>query len=546
MNIFRPILFTDLKNYSKGQFVKDIIAGIIVAIIALPLSIALAIASGVGPEAGIYTAIVAGFVTAFFGGSSVQISGPTAAFATIVAGVVARNGLSGLALATIIAGIILIVMGIFKLGNLIRFIPFTITTGFTAGIAITLVIGQMKDFLGVTYQNGEAPIETMEKLSALLENISSFNYQALLVGAVCLAILMLWPKINDKIPASLIAVFAGIAMVSGLNMDVNTIGDLYSVSSALPAFNFPQFSISGIMSVLPDAFTIAILAGIESLLSCVVADGMTGKKHRSNTELVAQGAGNICSALFGGIPATGAIARTAANIKNGGRTPVSAMVHSVVLLVVLIVLMPYASLIPMPAIAAILISVAYNMSQWRQVVSRVKTSPKSDVIVLISTLALTVIFDLVIAIEIGIVMACILFMKRLSEETKIESWQYIEKVDNADGLNLRDVSKHISVYELSGPLFFAVSSQISLIKLKPYTKCVILRMRSVPSVDTDALRALEDFVRKCAKKDITVVFSHVNVQPLKAMKKSGLYSFIKKENFAPNIDSALSRAEELK
>ena len=266
MNIFRPILFTDLKNYSKGQFVKDIIAGIIVAIIALPLSIALAIASGVGPEAGIYTAIVAGFVTAFFGGSSVQISGPTAAFATIVAGVVARNGLSGLALATIIAGIILIVMGIFKLGNLIRFIPFTITTGFTAGIAITLVIGQMKDFLGVTYQNGEAPIETMEKLSALLENISSFNYQALLVGAVCLAILMLWPKINDKIPASLIAVFAGIAMVSGLNMDVNTIGDLYSVSSALPAFNFPQFSISGIMSVLPDAFTIAILAGIESLL----------------------------------------------------------------------------------------------------------------------------------------------------------------------------------------------------------------------------------------------------------------------------------------
>ncbi len=546
MNIFRPILFTDLKNYSKGQFVKDIIAGIIVAIIALPLSIALAIASGVGPEAGIYTAIVAGFVTAFFGGSSVQISGPTAAFATIVAGVVARNGLSGLALATIIAGIILIVMGIFKLGNLIRFIPFTITTGFTAGIAITLVIGQMKDFLGVTYQNGEAPIETMEKLSALLENISSFNYQALLVGAVCLAILMLWPKINDKIPASLIAVFAGIAMVSGLNMDVNTIGDLYSVSSALPAFNFPQFSISGIMSVLPDAFTIAILAGIESLLSCVVADGMTGKKHRSNTELVAQGAGNICSALFGGIPATGAIARTAANIKNGGRTPVSAMVHSVVLLVVLIVLMPYASLIPMPAIAAILISVAYNMSQWRQVVSLVKTSPKSDVIVLISTLALTVIFDLVIAIEIGIVMACILFMKRLSEETKIESWQYIEKVDNADGLNLRDVSKHISVYELSGPLFFAVSSQISLIKLKPYTKCVILRMRSVPSVDTDALRALEDFVRKCAKKDITVVFSHVNVQPLKAMKKSGLYSFIKKENFAPNIDSALSRAEELK
>ena len=546
MNVFQPILFTDLKTYSKGQLVKDIIAGIIVAIIALPLSIALAIASGVGPEAGIYTAIVAGFVTALLGGSSVQISGPTAAFATIVAGVVARNGLSGLATATIIAGVILIVMGILKLGNLIRFIPFTITTGFTAGIAITLVIGQMKDFLGVTYQNGEAPIETMEKLSALLENISTFNYQALIVGAVCLAILMLWPKINDKIPASLLAVVAGIAMVSGLKMDVNTIGDLYSVTSSLPSFTLPEFSLSSVMSVLPDAFTIAILAGIESLLSCVVADGMTGKKHRSNTELVAQGAGNICSALFGGIPATGAIARTAANIKNGGRTPVSAMVHSVVLLVVLIVLMPYASLIPMPAIAAILISVAYNMSQWRQVVSLVKTSPKSDVIVLVTTLLLTVVFDLVIAIEIGIVMACILFMKRMSEETRIESWQYVEKVDNAQGLNLRDVSKHISVYELSGPLFFAVSSQISLIRLKPYTKCVVLRMRSVPSVDTDALRALEDFVKKCAKKGVTVVFSHVNVQPLKAMKKSGLYSLIKKENFAPNIDAALSRAEELK
>ena len=546
MNIFSPILFSDLKNYSKGQLVKDIIAGIIVAIIALPLSIALAIASGVGPEAGIYTAIVAGFVTAFLGGSSVQISGPTAAFATIVAGVVARNGLSGLALATVIAGAILIVMGIFKLGNLIRFIPFTITTGFTAGIAITLVIGQMKDFLGVTYLNGEAPIETMEKLSALIENISTFNYQALIVGVVCLAILMLWPKINDKIPASLIAVVAGIAMVSGLKMNVNTIGDLYSVTSALPKFSFPSISLSGIMSVLPDAFTIAILAGIESLLSCVVADGMTGKKHRSNTELVAQGAGNVFSALFGGIPATGAIARTAANIKNGGRTPVSAMVHAIVLLVVLVVLMPYASLIPMPAIAAILISVAYNMSQWRQVVSLIKTSPKSDIIVLISTLALTVIFDLVIAIEIGIVMACILFMKRMSEETKIESWQYIEKVDNAENLNLREVSKHISVYELSGPLFFAVSSQISLIKLKPYTKCVVLRMRSVPSVDTDALRSLESFVKKCAKKGVTVVFSHVNVQPLKAMKKSGLYSLIKKENFAPNIDAALCRAEELK
>ncbi len=546
MKQFKPMLFSDLRHYSGGQLAKDLIAGVIVAIIALPLSIALAIASGVSPEAGIYTAIIAGFVTAFFGGSSVQISGPTAAFATIVAGIVLKNGTEGLALATIMAGIILIIMGFLKFGNLIKFIPYTITTGFTAGIAVTLVVGQLKDFFGVTYASGETPIETIEKLKIFFENIGSLNYQAIIVGAVCLAILFIWPKIYDKVPASLLAVAAGIIMVKGFGMDVKTIGDLYTLSPDLPTLKLPAFSIDKVITLFPDAFTIALLAGIESLLSCVVADGMAGKKHRSNAELLGQGLGNIASALFGGIPATGAIARTAANVKNGGRTPISGMVHAVVLLLVLVILMPYAAWIPMPAIAAILISVAYNMCQWRQFVSLTKTSPKSDIAVLVITFLLTVIFDLVVAIEVGLVLACVLFMRRLSSESKVESWRYVEQEQDPDSIDLKQVPKHISVYELSGPLFFAVAGEISRIETKSYTKCVILRMRAVPSVDTDALRMLSQFVTDCSKKGITVILSHVNAQPLRAMHKSGLYDLVKKENFCLNIDAALRRGEELR
>jgi len=543
MKAFKPMLFTDLKKYSGSQFAKDIIAGIIVAIIALPLSIALAIASGVGPEAGIYTAILAGFVTAFFGGSSVQISGPTAAFATIVAGIVAKNGVEGLAVATILAGVFLILMGVFKVGNLIKYIPFTITTGFTAGIAVTLVIGQLKDFFGVTYMNGEAPIETIEKLKAFVANTATVNYEAIIVGLVCLAILFIWPKIFDKIPASLLAVAAGIIMVKGFGMNVNTIGDLFQVKSGFPKLHLPGFDFGSIGEIIPDAFTIALLAGIESLLSCVVADGMVNKKHRSNTELIGQGLGNISSALFGGIPATGAIARTAANVKNGGRTPISAIVHALVLLLVVVVLMPYASWIPMPAIAAILINVAFNMCQYKQVVHIVKTSPKSDILVLLATFALTVIFDLVVAIEFGIVAACVLFMRRMSDETTVESWKYTEdENEDAESLSMRKVSKHISVYELNGPLFFAVVGEISKIKLKEETKCVILRMRSVISVDTDALHTLEAFIKKCHKKGIRVIFSHVNSQPLKAIQKSGMYDLLGQENFCKNIDAALLAA----
>lgn len=401
-NIFYPKLIESMKGYTKQKLINDIIAGIIVAIIALPLSIALALASGVKPEQGLYTAIVAGFVIALLGGSRVQISGPTAAFATIVAGIVATKGLEGLAVATVTAGVILILMGLLRLGKLIKFIPHTITVGFTGGIALTLLIGQVKDFAGLTFTH--SPIETLEKLIEVVKTIGTINWQAVLIGAVSLAILIVWPKIKyiNKIPPSLIAVIVSAGLVALLGMKVNTIGSLYTVSSALPKFNIPNFSL--FVEMLPNAVTIAALAAIESLLSCVVSDGMINDKHNSNTELIAQGAGNICSALFGGIPATGAIARTAANVKNGGQSPISGIVHAIVLLLILVVLMPYAALIPMPAIAAILFVVAYNMSEWREFVHITKTSHFTDILVLVTTCVLTVVYDLVVAITVGMVM----------------------------------------------------------------------------------------------------------------------------------------------
>ncbi len=418
-NIFQPQLISCLKDYSGAQLVKDLTAGVIVAIIALPLSIALALASGVTPEQGLYTAIVAGFVISMFGGSRVQIAGPTAAFATIVAGIVAEKGFSGLVLATLMAGAMLILMGVFKLGSLIRFIPHTITTGFTTGIALTLIIGQLKDFLGLTFVN--APIETIEKLEEAGRQLHTFNIEAVIIGIISLAVLIITPKIIKKIPPSIFAIVISAALVKVFHMNVNTIGSLYTISSALPVPSIPEISIDTVKAVIPDAFTIALLAGVESLLSCVVADGMIGSRHNSNIELIAQGMGNIASALFGGIPATGAIARTAANIKNGGRTPVAGMIHAVVLLLVLVVLMPYAALIPMPTIAAILFVVAYNMSEWREFVSIVKRSPKTDVLVLLVTFVLTVVFDLVVAIAAGLALVGIIFLiKKIVSAKKVK------------------------------------------------------------------------------------------------------------------------------
>lgn len=545
----KPKFFTiDFKTYFKSQFAKDVVAGIIVAIIALPLSIALAIASGVSPEKGIYTAMVAGFVIAFLGGSTVQISGPTAAFATIVAGIVATRGMEGLVIATIMAGVILILMGLFRFGTLIKFIPYTITTGFTAGIAVTILVGQLKDFFGLSVVSEEPLIETIDKLVYDVKFANTFNLQAFIVGVACLAILIVWPMIKRpswlfKIPPSLIAVIVGIFMVKLLKMNVNTIGDLYTITNKLPAFSFPAITWASVTELIPDAFTIAILAAIESLLSCVVSDAMVNAKHDSNMELVAQGAGNIASALFGGIPATGAIARTAANVKNGGRTPVSGMVHAVVLMLVIVVLMPYAALIPMPAIAAILIMVAYNMSGWRNCVNLCKTAPKSDIIVLIATFLLTVIFDLVVAIEVGMVLTCVLFIKRMSEQTLVEGWKRFGESDDPDATSLRDVPKDTMVYEISGPMFFGAADKILGITVREDMKNLVLRMRSVNAIDSTAMNALQALYRNCKKKHVRLILSHVNAQPLNAMKKSGLYEEIGPENFCIHIDAALRRAE---
>ena len=541
----KPKLFSVMKTYTKEQFVKDVVAGIIVAIIALPLSIALALASGVGPEQGIYTAIVAGFLISFFGGSRVQIAGPTAAFATIVAGIVAKNGMDGLIVATLIAGIILIIMGICRLGSLIKFIPYTITTGFTAGIAVTIVIGQLKDFMGLTYAPGTVTIETMEKVKAVIRFLPTINPMAVLVGMVSLAILIVWPFISKKIPGSLIAVIAGILMVRFLKLNVNTIGDLYTISSALPAFHIPHITLETIRSEFSDGLTIAILAAIESLLSCVVADSMINSRHRSNMELVAQGIGNIGSALFGGIPATGAIARTAANIKNGGRTPIAGMVHSITLVLVLVILMPYAALIPMPTIAAILFMVAYNMCGFKTFLHLCRTSPKSDIFVLVMTFLLTVIFDLVMAIEAGMIAACVLFMKRMSDESEVRGWKYFDDENDPDAIELRSVPTQIRVYEISGPMFFGAADRMAEITLKDFTKVLVIRMRGVPALDATAMHSLENLQEKCERHGVELVFSHLNDQPYHTMQKDGFVDKVGADHFCAHIDDALAFANKL-
>lgn len=546
METLKPKLFETMKGYSKKQFIKDVISGIIVAIIALPLSIALAIASGVTPECGLYTAIIAGFFISLLGGSRVQIGGPTAAFVVIIYGIVEQFGLDGLIAATILAGIFLIIMGICRFGSLIKYIPYTITTGFTCGIGVSLLVGQLKDFLGLSIKS--VPSEFIEKIGAYIKNISTIDVTTVLIGVLSLAILVLFPLITDKIPSSLVAIIVTTLVVKFAGLNVNTIGSVYGeLSSSLPLPHIPSVTFEMLQSLISPAFTIALLAGIESLLSCVVSDGMIGDKHNSNAELIGQGVGNIFSGLFGGIPATGAIARTAANVKNGGRTPIAGMVHSVTLLVTLLVLMPTAALIPMTTLAAVLIVVAWNMCDWSTFFRLVRTAPKSDIIVLVGTFLLTVIFDLVVAIEVGIVVSALLFMKRMSEVSDIKSWKYIEEPDVADGEaeKLMSVSKEIRVFEIVGPMFFAAAEQLARIDSKRYTKVVVIRMRSVPAVDASAMHSLHGLADRAEKKGIKLVFSHVNEQPLSVMKKDGFYERIGAENFKSDIVEALNYAEEL-
>lgn len=545
METLKPKLFEAMKSYNKQQLVKDIISGIIVAIIALPLSIALAIASGVTPECGLYTAIIAGFFISFFGGSRVQIGGPTAAFVVIIYGIVTDYGIDGLIVATILAGIILIIMGLCHFGSLIKYIPYTITTGFTCGIGVSLLVGQVKDFLGLDM--GAVPSEFIEKLKAYAEHIATIDVTTLFVGLLALAIMIIFPKLTDKIPASLVAIIVTTIVVKLANLPVNTIGSVYGeLSHSLPMPTLPNVTFAMVQKLISPAFTIALLAGIESLLSCVVSDGMIGDKHNSNAELIGQGIGNIFSGLFGGIPATGAIARTAANVKNGGRSPIAGIVHSITLLLILLILMPTAALIPMTTLAAVLIIVAWNMCDWHAFFRLVKKAPKSDIIVLVGTFLLTVIFDLVVAIEVGIVVTSMLFMKRMAEVSDVKAWKYIEEPDVTEGEaeKLLSLSKEIRVFEISGPMFFAAADQLAYIDSKKYTKFLIIRMRSVPAIDASAMRALNALADRTEKKKIKLIFSHVNEQPLSVMKKDGFYDRIGAEYFRDDIVEAVNFAEE--
>lgn len=546
MNELRPKLFDVMKGYSKAQLIKDIIAGIIVAIIALPLSIALAIASGVGPEQGLYTAIIAGFFISFFGGSRVQIGGPTAAFVVIIYGIVAEYGTDGLIVATILAGIILVIMGICRFGSLIKYIPYTITTGFTCGIAVTLFVGQLKDFFGL--QMKSVPSEFLDKIIAYGKHIVTINVTATVIGLVAVAIMLIWPKVTDKIPGSLVAIIVTTAIVYFAKLDVNTIGSVYGqLDSSFPKFHVPAISMKLVQQMLSPAFTIAVLAAIESLLSAVVSDGMIGDTHKSNAELIGQGLGNIFSGLFGGIPATGAIARTAANVRNGGRTPIAGITHCVTLTVILLVLMPLAALIPMTTLAAVLLVVAANMADWESFFRLCKSAPKSDIIVLVATFFLTVFFDLVVAIEIGVVLAALLFMKRMAETADIKAWKYTDSPDITPGEaeKLRDIPHSISVFEICGPMFFAAADQILNINSHHHTKAVVIRMRSVPAIDASAMKSLHELSNRAKRKNITLIFSHVNEQPMHVMEKDGFIELVGKENFHENIVDALDYAEKL-
>ena len=547
MNTFKyikPKLFSVLKNYSREQFTKDLIAGVIVAIIALPLSIALAIASGVKPEQGLYTAVVAGFFISFLGGSRVQIGGPTAAFVVIIYGIIAQYGMSGLTIATFLAGIMMILMGLLRFGNLIKFIPKTITVGFTLGIAIGIFSGQLKDLFGLNM--GAVPAEFVEKWVSYVQHFNTIQWPTLMIGMLALLIQIFWPHVSQKIPGSLVAIIVTTAIVSFGHLSVATIGDLYTIKAGLPTLTMPNLSFSLIRQMISPAFTIAILASIESLLSCVVSDGMIGSRHRSNAELVGQGVGNMMSALFGGIPATGAIARTAANVKNGGRTPIAGIVHALTLLLILLFLMPYASLIPMSCLASILVIVAYNMSGWRTFIYMLRKAPKSDIAVLLITLFLTVFFDLVVAIEFGMILAAFLFLKRMSDVATVRQWVDKDNLDNeeiSEDIDLKRVPKHTVVYEIFGSLFFGATTEFLNFTHEEGKRVLILRMRNVPAMDISGLEALEETFEICKKKKMTLILSHVNEQPYHVMEKAGFIEKIGRDNICKNIDASLERAE---
>lgn len=516
-----PKIFNLIKNkeITKEQVMKDIMAGIIVAIIALPLSIALGISSGVSPEKGLITAIIAGFIISLFGGSRVQIGGPTGAFVVLVYTIVQAYGINGLIIATLMAGIILVIMGVLKLGTLIKFVPSTITIGFTSGIAITLLSTQVKDFLGLTIE--KVPAEFIPKWQSYFANMSSFNFTALIVGAVAILIMVYWPKVNKTIPGSVIALVLTTLVVQVFNLPVETIGSRFTqISSAIPTPSLPMLDFETIKLMFKPAFTIAILAAIESLLSAVVADGMIDDTHDSNMELIAQGLGNIGSALFGGIPATGAIARTAANVKNGGRSPISGMVHAITLFLIMVLFMPLAKMIPMTTLASVLIVVSYNMGEWATF-KRLLKAPKSDVATLLITFVLTIVFDLVVAIEIGMVVAMFLWIKRLSETTDIIKVEGEKTYTRSDGKVVTMDNDKILVYEVNGPFFFGVVQDFIKIvsEIETSAEVLILDMRHTQALDASAVAALVKLHRHCKKNKIKLMLVNLQSQPTKALTK---------------------------
>jgi SulP family sulfate permease len=543
-----PKLFTTLQGYTRAQLARDLTAGVTVGIVALPLALAFAIASGVGPERGLYTAIVAGFLISALGGSRVQIGGPTGAFVIIVAGIVQQHGFTGLAVATMMAGVMLVALGLARLGGVIKFIPFPVTIGFTSGIALLILSSQLKDFLGLDM--GAVPAEFARKWRAYAGALETVNPWAVAVALATLGLTLLWPRVTRRVPGPFIALLLGTVAVQAFDLPVETIGDRFGrIQAAPPAPALPAVTGTMLAALVAPAFTIALLAAVESLLSAVVADGMIGGRHRSDMELVAQGVANIASPIFGGIPATGAIARTATNVKSGGRTPVAGMTHALTLFAITLFAGRWVGLVPLATLAAILLVVAYDMSEWRSFRSELR-APKSDVVVLMTTFLLTVLVDLTVAIEVGMVLAAFLFMRRMAEVTNVSvvTRELQEQVDDYEtdpnAVRRRAVPEGVEVYEINGPFFFGAAETfrdyIGRVTRKP--KVLIIRMRSVPAIDSTGLHALKDLVRKSRREGMLVLLSDVHAQPIVAIERSGLWDELGEDNIHGNLDDALNRA----
>lgn len=549
--MFKPELFNSLKNYSTKTFVSDLIAGVIVGVVALPLAIAFAIASGVSPERGLFTAIIAGFCISFFGGSKVQIGGPTGAFAVIVYGVVNKFGYEGLVIATIMAGILLILLGAFKMGGLVKFIPYTIVTGFTAGIAVTILTGQIGDFFGLT--TGKMPGDFVGKIKVYIESFNTINWYSFGIAAISLIVIFLWPKINKKVPGSLIVIIlatvVSLILEHTLGWKTDTIGSRYgAIPSSLPAPTIPGINLDLIKQLFPTAISIAVLAAIESLLSAVVADGMIGSKHDSNTELIAQGIANIASPIFGGIPATGAIARTATNIKNGGKTPIAGIIHAIVLLLIMLLLGKFAVYIPMAALAAVLVSVAWNMAGIPAIKALLK-GQKSDICVLAVTFIITVFIDLTVAIEIGLGFAAFFFIKKMIDVSEVQEKRenIITGIDASGNTTEYTIPENVLVYDIEGPLFFGTVRKFEMAVERAAISCkaLVLNMESTIYLDAGGIRALEQCKAACDRKGIKIILSGIHTQPYILFEKTEMVNKIGRENIFGEIQEAIDYASKL-